>query len=333
MVIAEIKKFIISSFFSISLLLSLNPSLPNIINRSISFLKKYFFLFNTFCSGILGFRLLSLLSMDNYICKNDGVLWINVDGLWLKKNKTTKAIEIKNFVLFSDRKYDEYLKRWKLEGKAMTHFVKKDLNAIAKQLENIILQYDGVRELRLVGDGARWIKKLAKKIGAIYYIDKFHYSKTINDLMGTRPPKKHLIYKLIDRELPKKQFKTELIKIVADPTTGEIDKAKIKLIGYLTSNYHYFIRNYKYDNPINAIEAMQAHYQARYFRNQRKGWSPKILDKLITFLNSQHNGGLDLDIDVGHEVNYPLHNGYGIRANIPVIEEPRVRKLIFKTWK
>ena len=267
-------------------------------------------------------------SMDNYICNNDGILWINADGMWIKQNKTTKDIEVKNFVLFSGRKRDPYTQKWKLEGRTLKHFVKSDINTIAKKLENIILQYDDVREIRLVGDGANWIKNLAKKIGAIFYIDKFHYHKYINDLTKKDFSKKKQIYELINKEYKKSLFKINLLQIVAHDQYGELTKKQLKLIGYLTNNYYYYIRNIKYDNPINCIEAMQSQYQARYFKNRRKGWSIKILNKLISFIYSRLNGGDTLEIDIGKEINYPLLNSYGIRGSVPGMEDPRIAKLI-----
>ena len=274
----------------------------------------------------------SKFSMDNFVCEDDGILKINCDGMWIKQNRKTKALEVRNFVFFTNRKLNDKTRKWSLVGKTLKHFVNVSTNKIVEILENIISQYDQVREIRLTGDGAKWIKEIAKKLNAVYHIDKFHMHKAINDLVGKQnKDEKQEVFKLLYQELKAKDLRYELLMLVANHKTGEVSKKQIKLVGYIVNNNSHYIRNIKYNKPINCIEAMQSHYQARYFKNQRKGWSLKILNKIINFLYSHLNGGVFLDEDIGKQINFPLFSDYGVRANVPALSSNRrLQSFIYK---
>ncbi len=225
--------------------------------------------------------------MQNFTCFNDGILWINADGCWMKMHKSKQNIEVKNFVFFTGREVNRYGK-WQLIGKVMKHFVGTSDNEMINSLNQIIDQFKDVREIRLVGDGAAWIKRVAKTIGAIYYIDKFHIRKALKDLLGQENYYSGL--KLLTEEMTPKTLKLELLKIIANNNTGEVDSKKLKLLGYIINNHKHYLKTIS-DHPTNGIEALQAHHQCKYLKNQRKGFSIAIIDKLITtFFNFANKG-------------------------------------------
>lgn len=70
--------------------------------------------------------------------------------------------------------------------------------------------------------------------------------------------------------MDKTKLKEKLIKIVANETTGEVSKEDLRTIGFLVNNHKSYLRTLEF-GAISAIEAIQAHYIARFFKRQRKG--------------------------------------------------------------
>lgn len=228
-------------------------------------------------------------SIKNFSCQNDGVLVINADSLWTKQNCSKNYWEIKNLLFFTNRSYDFNNKKWKLENRTLKHFINVPFDQIVEEIKIIISHYHNIKEIKIVGDGAKWIKKLAKILGAKYYIDKFHYHKYIKDLVGRNFEKKNYIYQLFYTNLSSYQLKNKLLKIVGNYQNGEIKEKQMRIIGYLVNNFQHYESNKEVDYPISGIEAIQAHYQAKFFKNQRKGWNINVLNNLITHIFDQLN--------------------------------------------
>ncbi len=69
--------------------------------------------------------------------------------------------------------------RYHLQGKTLKHFTNVSTDKIVDVLEYIILQYDDVREIRLVGDGANWIKQIAKNLEQLSISINFTITKLL----------------------------------------------------------------------------------------------------------------------------------------------------------
>ena len=239
----------------------------------------------------------------------DGVLNINIDGIFVKKNvkstlpseikiRRSASFHIKSFLFFTHS--EEISKnRNQLQGRYMKYFIeaapsrtlklsekwdKEDL--IAQEVDKIISLYSNVKEIRVIGDGAKWIKSIATWIGGKYIADKFHMRKYIRDLLGR--DKYYLGLKLINKDLKKDKLRNKLYKLAANPKTGEISKESIRMIGYIVNNHKYYLYGFKRDT-ISAIEGIQAHYISRYFKRQRKGWSEQNLSNIVHALTVHFN--------------------------------------------
>lgn len=249
--------------------------------------------------------------LKSFHCE-DGILNINVDGIFVKKNpqsldlvepcsKRQASFHIKSFVFFTSK--DEDAKG--LNSRTMKFYVEEiGINksnkqivdaeeAMADKLMKIIELYDNVKEIRLIGDNAKWIKNLAPWLGATYCSDKFHIRKHLKDLLG---PKRMHKYRsalaLINSSIDKSRLKEKLTKFVANETTGEITKDEIRIIGFLVNNHKSYLRTMEY-GAVSAIEAIQAHYIARFFKRQRKGWSLTCLKYLIIVIENTFNAPKD----------------------------------------
>ena len=157
---------------------------------------------------------------------------------------------------------------------------------ITQEVDKIVSLYNNVKEIRVIGDGAKWIKSIASWIGAKYIADKFHIRKYIRDLLGKN--KYYLGLKLINTNLKKDKLRNELYKLAANLSTGVISKESIRIIGYIVNNHKHYLYGFQ-RNTISAIEGIQAHYISRYFKRQRKGWSMQNLSNIVHALTIHFN--------------------------------------------
>lgn len=249
--------------------------------------------------------------LKHFACE-DGILNINVDGIFVKKNpksldlvepcsKRQASFHIKSFVFFTNK--DESVKG--LKSRTMKFYVEEiGVNktnkqivdaeeAMADKLMEIVKLYENVKEIRLIGDNAQWIKNLAPWLGATYCSDKFHIRKHLKDLLGPRRINKYsYALKTLNTQMDKTKLKEKLIKIVANETTGEVSKEDLRTIGFLVNNHKSYLRTLEF-GAISAIEAIQAHYIARFFKRQRKGWSFTCLKHLIVVIENAFNAPKD----------------------------------------
>ena len=221
---------------------------------------------------------------------SNGIVWINADGLHLKLNGTTKTIEVKNFCFFTGRVFDNYKKRKKLENRLLYSFGNINKEEILDNLKKIIKQYDNVKEIRIIGDGARWIKTLARELDAKFYLDKFHFKKTINDLFKKKFKDKKLkaIEFINNIDLKTFELKEKLFELVVNDETGEIKRTDISRIKYLVNNRSFYLSSIK-DKAIGIIEAIHAHFIAKFFKRQRRGFCAEIIQKILFSLNNWFN--------------------------------------------
>lgn len=258
--------------------------------------------------------------MQNYTCVEDGILWINADGLWQKLHKSKQMVEIKNFAFYTGKELNARNK-WSLTGRVVKHFIDTGLEIIADELNKIVDGFADVREIRLIGDGAKWIRKIAKLIGAEFYIDKFHFRKALRNLVGN-----HFYHKALtitSQDENKHVVRQSLLQLIVNPTTGEITSKQLKLLGYVMNSYEAYTRSVS-DKTSNHIEALQAHYEAKYIKNRRKGFSIVVLNIILTNLLNWTNGGwqfhalpkdpFDFDVGLGRTgKNIPILN-YGLSS-------------------
>lgn len=252
--------------------------------------------------------------MQNYTCTDDGILWINADGCWLKTHKSKKNIEVKTFVFYTGREVGRFGKS-QLTGRTMKQFINVPFNEMMDAVGRIVNQYTDVREIRVVGDGAKWIKNAAKDLAAVYYIDKFHTRKALKDLVGKEKYSRGLELISMEWNSPR-ELKLALMKLMADENSGEINEKNLRLLGYIVNNQKHYIKSVS-DNTTNSIEAMQAHFQCKYMKNQRKGFSLEIMNKLITSFYNFANKGWEFTHFKKEPVTWSIgHSNTG--KNVPV---------------
>lgn len=216
-------------------------------------------------------------------------------------SKRQASFHIKSFVFFTSK--DEDVKG--LNSRTMKFYV-EEVNvirnnkqiidaeeAMADKLMKIVELYTNVKEIRLIGDNAQWIKNLAPWLGATYCSDKFHIRKHLKDLLG---PKRMHKYRsalvLINSPIDKSKLKEKLTKLIVNEITGEVAKEELRIIGFLVNNHKSYLRTMEY-GAVSAIEAIQAHYIARFFKRQRKGWSLTCLQHLIVVIENTFNAPKD----------------------------------------
>lgn len=244
---------------------------------------------------------------------SDGILNINVDGIFVKKNpqsqntvlpcsKKQAAFHIKSFVFFTNASSES---KPGLNSRTMKFYV-EEVNIIknnkqisdaeevmSDKLMEIVKLYDNVKEIRLIGDNATWIKNLAPWLGATYCSDKFHIRKQLKDMLGPKRMNKYsYALKILSSPMDKNKLKDKLTKLVANEITGEVTKDNLRIIGFLVNNHKSYLRTLEF-SAISAIEAIQAHYIARFFKRQRKGWSFTCLKHLIVVIENTFNSPKD----------------------------------------
>ncbi|NQZ65718.1 MAG: hypothetical protein HRT99_00685 [Mycoplasmatales bacterium] len=109
------------------------------------------------------------------------------------------------------------------------------MNHIIDEVHKIAYSYDDVCEIRIIGDWARWSKRLAKGLGATYYIDKFHVHKALKDLVGKDNYHEGL-KNITNDKLTKHIVRHQLLKLIANSFTGEIKPEDLKKLGYIINN-------------------------------------------------------------------------------------------------
>ncbi len=267
--------------------------------------------------------------MQNYKCENDGILWINADGLWLNRHSSSKEpqskVEVKNFAFFTGRSVDRN-KRHKLDGRVLKSFIEEDRASMVIELRKIISGFEDVREIRLIGDGANWIKGIAKELNATYYIDKFHIRKALRDVYGKYNYRQAL--NIYSRNNHGRWLKVRLLRLLANPKTGEVNSKHLKLIGYLVNNHQAYIRACS-DHTIGVIEAMQAHFVARYLKNQRKGFNMKTLTNILSVLTSWANGSWSFEAIHRQEVFFDTLS-HRDSKNVPIFNYGDSSSRIYK---
>ena len=215
-----------------------------------------------------------------------GVLWINADGLHVKENKSKKGIETKNFCFYTERIL-ERKNRFRLKNRTLISLAKESEEKIRETVFKGVKQYKNVEKTNIIGDGALWIKNLAEKMGATFYIDKFHFHQAIKK--NFKSEDKEEVFNLVkDKKLKTFELKQKLLKLVADPLTGEVQELKRQKINYLVQNRLAYLRSCE-DKAYGTIEAMQSHYVAKFLKRQRKGFCVENLRKILTSFANTFN--------------------------------------------
>ncbi|UVO16263.1 Mbov_0401 family ICE element transposase-like protein [Mesomycoplasma ovipneumoniae] len=139
--------------------------------------------------------ILKRLNVDNEIynfktlASNQNYINLAVDDSFHRVVENRKIYKVKNrmLVLYLGKR------NGKVYGKTNILEVRKignrtqNIYELAAKIKEIILQIYGKKlDIVVYGDGAPWIKTLAKHLGAIYILDKFHLLKKLSDLVSLK---------------------------------------------------------------------------------------------------------------------------------------------------
>ncbi|MDF9627742.1 hypothetical protein Q4497_03425 [Mesomycoplasma ovipneumoniae] len=139
--------------------------------------------------------ILRRLNVDNEIynfktlASNQNYINLAVDDSFHRVFENKKIYKVKNrmLVLYLGKQ------NGKVYGKTNILEVRKignktqNIYDLAAKIKEIILQIYGKKlDIVVYGDGATWIKTLAKHLGAIYILDKFHLLKKLSDLVSLK---------------------------------------------------------------------------------------------------------------------------------------------------
>lgn len=244
-------------------------------------------------------------------------LIINADGFWIVNN--TKSLS----EIFSTKKTAEFSmmyfkKTSKREIKSVQLFMMdENQNAINKylyifeeklsldeninKLKNLIeTKYPNCTDKIVIGDSAKWISNMAKKIGGSYCMDKFHYMKELRNSIWkyiTRRSDretffekfKHEIYNNIYTIENSEEFIESLGKIIKD-ITGEVIPLNKLLVSFKFCNNHYDeIRRTHRETYISMIEAIQSNTLAEHLRYKRASFGIHNVQTLIKLIMVEFN--------------------------------------------
>ena len=217
-------------------------------------------------------------------------LFLNLDDIFVKQHKGKKYCK-RIALAYTGSRLTGKKNRFQLVEKTII-CINTDLSRQeqADELERTLITiYGEIGEIIIVGDGAQWITTIANNFLTIKtkrYIDKFHYSKYIKDLVGK--------YNKIDweyfRSIGNKDEAAEyLLKKIADkdgiiknPESVKEKVAKIKKF------YNSYVKCTKL-GYINAVEGVQSHVVANPLK-LRRHFSKEIGAKILAFKIARYNG-------------------------------------------
>ena len=197
------------------------------------------------------------------------------------QNNNNEDVMVKDIVVFDGR--EEKNNRVKLKNKmSFSSFNGND--CLNECLDYLYYAYDldKVKNIYVMGDGAKWIKnlqyefKLNESINVSFNLDKFHFKQAIHHLGQDDLLEKYLISYVLNNS--KKDFK-ECCKslIVSHPHREETITNKQK---YILNNWNYI--NNLYKNKLKCpMESQISHTLADLFSSRPKAYSLKTLNKLL----------------------------------------------------
>ena len=203
------------------------------------------------------------------------VLYVIADEKWIptQNNNKQKVME-KSIVIF------ENITKRKLINK---HIFAGD-NVVNDTLDYIYRVYDTdkLKTIYLMGDGAEWIKNLKfdffihKDLKVIQGLDKFHFKQALNHITKDKDLFNILNYYVLNNK--RKDFKTVIDDLINNNLTRR-DTIEQKS-NYILNNWRQINNLYK-NNLSCPMESQISHNIAALFTSRPKGYSIKMIEKLL----------------------------------------------------
>lgn len=207
-------------------------------------------------------------------------IYIIADEKWVAtQNNDGKKVMVKSIVIFDgiDGKKRKFLKNKKI-------FASFDNSLLNDSLDYLYYTYDldKVKNIFVMGDGAKWIKALKPHFqvntnnNVIFALDNFHFKQAIHHICQNEELEKIILDYILNNK--RKQFKDFCNEYIESfPHRKEtINKKK----EYILNNWKNILNLYKY-NLSCPMESQISHNLAYLFTSRPKGYSLKMLDKML----------------------------------------------------
>ena len=217
-------------------------------------------------------------------------LYIMADEKWIPtQNNNGKKVMQKSIVIFDG---------FNIEGKrkSLKHkitFSGRNDDFIYEAIEYIECAYNvsNIKTFYIMGDGAKWIDNLKnyfninKDIEIITGLDHFHFKEYLWRIYSEKDVYQSLLKMIIMND------KDDFIRLTNEIIDSNIDrKEKVEEYKkYILSHWDSIINLYKY-NLSCPMESQISHTFASYFTSKPKGYSKKMINKLIELRLLYKNG-------------------------------------------
>lgn len=208
-------------------------------------------------------------------------LYVIADEKWIHtQNNDNQNVMVKSIVTFDGINSKP---RRNLNHKRIFAGFKGN-NFLEDALDYLYYTYnlDKVKNIYVMGDGAKWIRKLtghfkySKETNVIFALDKFHFKQAIHHICLNKDFEKYMTSYVINN------CKTSFIEMCDEliksfPHREETINNKKE---YILSNWKNILNLYKYQLSC-PMESQISHNLAYLFTSRPKGYSLKMLNKLL----------------------------------------------------
>ena len=217
---------------------------------------------------------------EKKVLETPETIYIIADEKWVAtQNNDGKKVMVKSIVIFDgiDGKKRKFLKNKKI-------FASFDNSLLNESLDYLYYTYDldKVKNIFVMGDGAKWIKALKPHFqvntnnNVIFALDNSHFKQAIHHICQNEELEKIILDYILNNK--RKQFKDFCNEYIESfPHRKEtINKKK----EYILNNWKNILNLYKY-NLSCPMESQISHNLAYLFTSRPKGYSLKMLDKML----------------------------------------------------
>ena len=246
-------------------------------------------------------------------------LFVIADEKWIPtQNNNKDKVMVKSIVIFDGigGKKRKFLKNKRI-------FASYDNSLLNDALDYLYYTYnlDEVKNIFIMGDGAKWIKalkphfKVNNNTNVIFALDKFHFKQALHHICQNKELEKIICsYILNNKKQYFKDFCQEYIESFPHRQETINDKKE-----YILNNWKNILNLYEY-NLSCPMESQISHNLAYLFTSRPKGYSLKMLDKMLQirllFKNNENikllylnNFNNNLIIDYKKEaLNFDIYN-------------------------
>lgn len=230
--------------------------------------------------------------------KDVDILNIILDEKWIagqhnpNESKENKKIMTKAAMIFEGitKAENSPTKRNKLEGCTYYSSFQKDISDDLIELINSKYNFNSIKEINFMGDGANWIKEVGnnlkfpkKKLNK--GLCKFHTGQALDRITRDKEIYKKLFDYLIHHDI--KNFK-ELIKVLKEDDPAKADKIQTNA-DYLIKHIDEIITMNKLHVPC-AMEQVISHHLASQFTCVAKAYSPSNINYYTSNRDAYRNG-------------------------------------------